>query len=196
MMRTWKTVALSMVVAGALTAAPAPAQNSDTPKTTDTSALVKQLEELKKSLDGLSTKVTSLESRVDKDLKELQGKLPLTDVNVAQAQKDVNELKTRLGQLERDLELLKNRPPSQVSAGYAPSGQMAAATGRVRLVNTFFQPVAVVVNGREFIVAPNETRTADSIPAGVFTYEVRGVQPQLSRSLAANETFTISVYPR
>jgi hypothetical protein len=37
--------------------------------------------------------------------------------------------------------------------------------------------------------------TSDPIPAGLFNYEVLGVQGMVSRTLAANETFTITIHP-
>ena len=97
-----------------------------------------------------------------------------------------------------DLDALKNRAPVSRESAYAPSASNSpsAATGRIRLVNTFLDPMTIVVNGRAYQVAPGDTRLVEAVPAGTFNYEVLGVQPRVDRTLAANETFTITVHPR
>jgi hypothetical protein len=64
------------------------------------------------------------------------------------------------------------------------------------LVNRSWEPVTVAVNGRTYQLAPGESRPAEPVQAGTFTYQVLGLQPHpQQRTLAARETFTVTVNP-
>src|SRR5207247_8428956 len=108
-------------------------------------------------------------------------------------QQELDGLRQQLTQLQRDVDDLKARTanPPRVS-GYTPQ---PAATGRVRIVNSYMVPETVVVNGRAYTVNPGTYVTTDPVPAGLFNYEVLGVQGPVSRALAANEMFTITIHP-
>ena len=111
--------------------------------------------------------------------------------------KDLNEL---ISLLRADVQALRNRLPdsSRVSA-FPPSSDTgpSPAMARVEMVNTYLQPVSIVINNRRsYQLAPDERRLSDPIPAGSFTYEVLGVTPPVTRTVAADKTFTVWVHPQ
>lgn len=184
MLRDWKQFGFQTILATALASAPAlaadappepPLPPADLKKTPEPPS---QAADLKKALDELNEKVKALQSEISNMKGEnLNARLKL--------EADIDRLKKEVAQARAER-------PSQVTTRYP---QVESATGRVRLVNTFFDPVTVVVNGETYYLAAGETRTTRPLPAGTFTYEVLGVQAQRSRSLASNETFTINVHP-
>jgi hypothetical protein len=216
MRSNWKVVGLATLLAGAL-AAPTLAADSDTPPSI--ASLAKQLETVKQQLEALQKTVDSLKGlpnsiasltrtleKLDKDgaglkavqtdLTELKGAGLATDLKIQTAQNSLNDLSKEVTQLRKDFDTLKTRPPSPQIAGYPPPANATLGTGRVRLVNTFADPMTIIVNGKAYHVQPGETRLSDPVPAGAFTYEVLGVQPPLERQLASNQTFTVTVFPR
>jgi len=182
MISNWKALGVPLLLAGAL-AAPA-----------DTSDLKKQIEEINKKLptiDQLKTSVLAIDKDLQDEIKGRREHNATVDSKLEQIQNDVTALKSQMEQIHRDLDAARSRPATQIS-----SFQSAApAVGHVRLANTYFDTVRIVVNGKAYDVAPNTTMLADAVPAGNFTYEVVGVQASLTRAIAANETFTISVHP-
>lgn len=221
MQRNWLMLSLQTVLTGALAAGPSFAQgNSDgaKPPALDAAALAKQLDDFKRTLtadlskslgddlrkalaadiEKLTLRLETLDRNLASDLKELRGKVTMTDVNVAAAQRDITDLKTQMLQLRQDLDAMKAKmaAPSQISAYRAGSAPPAMpALGRLRLVNSYFEPMTVIVNGRPYTVAPGGDQLTDPLPAGAFTYEVLAVQPPRTRTLAANETFVVTIYP-
>jgi phage shock protein A len=192
MTRNWKLLGIQTVLAGALALSPASAADSDTPaKPPDLATVSKQLEEMKKTLEGLQTSVLAFNKAMDDERAQRIKADSDAEVRLQQLISDMSELRKQISQVRQDMDVLKARP--SVSA-YPPSGQ--AAAGRVRMVNSYMEPVTVVVNGRAYPLQPGETRLTDPIPSGTFTYEVLGVQPPMTRPLAAGETFTVTVYPR
>jgi hypothetical protein len=206
MMRNWKMIAFQTLLAGTLipasAQAQAPAAGSDAPpKQPDTASILKEIQELKKTLGAMETKVASsfraMQEDTEKRLKKIEDDGVAAGLRVEKTQADIEDLKKQVVQLRQDLDALRNRAPSNRESGYTPPANAApAATGRVRLVNTFMDPMTIIVNAVRYQVAPGETRLTEPVPAGTFNYEVLGVQPRLDRNLAANETFTITVYPR
>jgi hypothetical protein len=201
MMRNWKILAFQTLLAGTLIPASAQAQatGSDA-KPIDGVAIAKQIDELKKSLaivEGIKDSVLALDKDMHKSFTELRDSGIALSLKVEKAQTDMEDLKKQVAQLRVELDAIKNRAPTNRESGYTPpaNGQ-PAATGRVRLVNTFLDPMTIIVNGVRYQVAPGEARLTEPVPAGTFSYEVLGVQPRLERALAANETFTVTVYPR
>ena len=203
MIRNWKMLALQTMLAGALAPAVVQAQaqvpNSDTGLKTDPAAVTKQVDDLKKSIEAVEKRLGDSLLAMGKDLRDLitefQSYKTDTNLKVGKAQTDIDDLKKQVAQLRQDLDALKNRPASRESAYPAPS-TTPAATGRVRLVNSFVDPMTIIVNGKAYQVAPGETKLTDPLPAGTFSYEVLGVQQRLDRALAANETFTVTVHSR
>jgi hypothetical protein len=165
------------------------------------------LEELKKAVDKLTeriqtleTKVSAMDKHVGEALTELTGKVngfsdkPVaTDLNIARLQKELMDLRTELAQARDEMGRL--RPRSSVS-NYPANGAAAPPIGRVRLVNTWFEPVKVVLNQTAYDVPANQTKIVTDVPAGAFSYEVLGIQPRRDVTLASGEEFTVLVYPK
>lgn len=110
---------------------------------------------------------------------------------VRQLQDDMESLKTRVRQLEMELDRVRGTPPSVSRFGPSdPGGRMA----RVRLSNEYLEEMAVVVNGRSYRLVPGETRTI-SVPAGSFTYQILQLQrnPQY-REIAPDEEKPIRIF--
>jgi chaperonin cofactor prefoldin len=83
---------------------------------------------------------------------------------------------------------------TRVSAG--PPLPPEGTTGTVRFWNTLSHPISVVLNGRVLRdVLPGETRIADPVAVGNFTYEVLGVHAPITSSLRAGEIVTVRVFP-
>jgi hypothetical protein len=206
MMRNWKMFAFQTLLAGTLIPAGAQAQTPATgsdapPKPPDTASILKEIQELKKTLSAMEAKVASsfraMQEDTEKRLKKIEDDGVAAGLRLEKTQVDIEDLKKQVAQLRQDLDVVKNRAPSSRESGYTPPANApSAATGRVRLVNTFMDPMTIIVNGVRYQVAPGETRLTEPVPAGTFSYEVLGVQPRLERNLAANETFTVTVYPR
>lgn len=195
MRHTWKQFGFWTLLLGALSAAPSFAGNSDNSAEKGTKA--DPSVEILKELRALTKRLDNLEKNLETDLRELRSRGTQTDLSVQTTQKDVNDLKSQFEQLRRDLDGLNRRlgPTDRISA-YGPSGPAAPATGRVKLVNTYFLPQTIVVNGKAYTVAPYDIVFTDPIPAGAFTYEVLNVQPRQDRTMAVNETYPIYIHPR
>jgi hypothetical protein len=200
MMRTWKLLGLNTLLAAALSTpvlagqldGPAAAQ----PEERDKSAVLEKLKGLEKKLDdmeaGLKKSIDNLETnallktnRLQRDMEDLKGQ-------IAQLRQDVDAMRTReFPTLRKDMEDgLRNRQSNYPSTAASP------ATGRVQLRNTFPEMMTIIVNGVSQRVLPNQTVTVP-VPAGTFTYWILGVQAQpQTRTLAANETYDIHVFPR
>ena len=196
MMSNWKALGVPLLLAGALAASDA-AQAQDAAKPADTSDLKKQIDEINKKLptiDQLKTSVLAIDKDLQDEIKQRREHNATVDSKLEQIQNDVTALKSQMEQIRRDVEAARSRPATQ--ATQISSYQSAApAVGHVRLSNTYFDTVRIVVNGKPYDVAPTVTMLADAVPVGNFTYEVLGVQAPVTRTIAANETFTISVHP-
>src|SRR6516165_2753064 len=171
-----------VLLAGLLLASPVFGEDSDKQndkggKTDASAALTQQLEQVNKSLKSLTSRFETLERNLDSDLKDLRAKGTTTDLNLAKAQADLLTVKKEIAAL-RD-ELNKKTATTQMS-GY--SG-LTTSTGRVRLVNTYFYPQTIVVNGTAYEVLPYQERYTLPLPAGSFTYEVLSVEPRRERLL-------------
>lgn len=144
---------------------------------------------------GIAADVTTETAKDDiaRQLKEMKASIDAL-TNIQKAQTDIEELKRQVTQIRQDLDELRRTMTTTRSAGYV--APQTTSTGRVRLVNTYMEPMTVVVNGKSYPIAPGEQRYTDALPAGTFSYEVLGVQSLRDRMLAANETFTINIYPR
>jgi hypothetical protein len=147
--------------------------------------------------NDLKQALERVEKRVDDELRALQSRATATDLKLLKAQTDITSLLNQLDGLRKDMDGLGSRVAGTQISAYPPREPPPTATGRLRLVNTYFQPMTIVVNRAAYTVAPGESRMTEPIPAGVFSYEVLGVQPgPQSRVLAANETFTVTVHPQ
>lgn len=195
MTRTWKTLGLPTLLAALWLPAPVvaqqetggtkpsvsvPAANTDlladkmADLKGDLKALTDALDALKKAMENLASKEEARAMSHDLALKAVSDE-------IAKLRAELESLRTRLG-------------TTQTSAMYTPS---AGQTGRVQIINEFTEQVTVVVNDRTYRVLPGQQELTGPIPAGTFNYQVLGVQATLqSRTLAANETYTIRVFAR
>jgi hypothetical protein len=206
MLRNWKSLELAALLAATFTAQPVLFAGEGT-KDPDLKAVVKRLDAMDQNLsklfekisnnqkffgedllktkidvDRVFAKVATLEDKLDRlhsDLERLKKRLP-SDSNL-------DDIKTKLGQIERDLANLQTK--SRISL--SPPN-----TGRIMLVNLYPEELLFVINGRTYRVPPNRTMPLDNHPAGALTYEVIaqrfGVITQKTSSLDPNETFTIT----
>jgi hypothetical protein len=109
------------------------------------------------------------------------------------AYKDINALREEVDRLRKELEDLKKQ---KTAVRQSDKPRIPAATGSIRMVNTYVQSVTVVVNGTKYVLAPGESRILRDQTPGGFTYEIPGVQKPVDRTLDANETFTIRIHSR
>lgn len=149
--------------------------------------LQESIDQLKKQGDDLQRQVSNLpdEQRIDYQIRKTLAK-------------ELKDSKDELAALRQQLDLLQ-RDVASLKSGAAPRVAFSSPStpGRIKLINTFPSQMTVIVNERSYRLAPGATEVLENIPAGQFTYQVLGVQPDLLvRSLAPNETFTITVYPR
>lgn len=201
MMHTWTRVGLPALLAAVLTASPTFGQFDG--ELDKSQAILHELKGVTKSLQDLKnlpTTVTELEKKVSNLEKKLNEQLANQDMNtqlrIQDLRADLGTLREQQAQLKQELETLRSKltPRPATTALYPPNG---TANGRLRLRNTFLDEVSIVVNNRPaYRVPPGGEVWVEAVPAGLFTYEVLGIQPRLSRSLSAGETFTIHVYPR
>ncbi len=200
MRHIWKQLGFWTIILGALSAAPSRAQNTgnNTDKGAQPETTAEVLKDIRAELRALGKRMNTLERNLENDLRDLRTRGTQTDLAAQNAQKDVNDLKGQLDQLRRDIENLNRRlgPTERISAYAGPAGTAAPPPGRVRIMNTYFVPETVLVNGKAYTVAPYEVVVTDPIPAGPFSYEVVNVQARQDRILNPNETFSIYVHPR
>lgn len=139
------------------------------------------------AIDNLNAKVKQLE----KDLDSLRKGQPSVS-NYGPNGKDIDEVRKQLDQLQQTLNAIRNQLP-QTSTSLRPG---TAGTSRIQLVNDYPFANEFVVNGARYVLQPGETRELKLSP-GAFFYRVPtiGIADQ-DRMLAANETYTIRVYPR
>jgi predicted RNase H-like nuclease (RuvC/YqgF family) len=174
----WRLIGLSAMVAAVMSASPAFAVDPE--KSKDLADIQKQLDRIQISLD--------------RDLKELREDVEFTKrVRVSGLENDVRALKQELLRMADEIERLRTSSTSSRTSYYAgPSGP----TGAIRLRNTHLTSVTFLINDRLYEVPSGGEITLNNQPAGEFTYEVIGVQPRLRRTLVANRTFYIDVFPR
>jgi hypothetical protein len=193
MQRTWRLLALPVLLVATL-----PAVGGEGQKSSDDLATKADLPSIAKKLDEINKSLKSLDEFVQQELLKLRDGAREMNLKVAQAQSDVLEVRKQLAQLQQNLDALSRRVSgvqTQIS-GYAGLPGQATTTGRVRLVNTFPQAMTIRVNNTVYDVLPGQERYTEPITAGSFTYEVLGVSAAAARTLAAGETFTVTVYPR
>jgi hypothetical protein len=220
MMSTWKMLGLHTVLAAAFTAPAALATEGPGAEPDATTALTKQIADLRAAIQALDKTVkqecgdlrndiakTKLATQVDlksvneqiaqlrADLEDLRKLLPSKQVAgyPADPRAELEEVRRQLTQLHQDMEALRKQLPATRVAGFPPEGRS------IRLVNTFPAEVPIRVNDRVYYVAPGETRLTEPIPFGTFTYEVllQGLNGPRTRTNSPTEgQFTIHVHPQ
>jgi hypothetical protein len=186
MMRTWKILGLKAILAALFAASPGLAS-----KTSGPPSEAEKLDAIQKQLNELKTSLASL----DEKLKDIR-----TDSNLGtqKFQNQIKDLNDMIGALRQELANLPGRLPGSSRTAFAPSDiGPGTGTARVEMVNTYSQPVSMVINNRRsYTLQPGERRLSDPIPAGSFTYEVLGVTPVVTRTVAADKNFTLWVHPQ
>lgn len=194
MLRTWKMLGLKTLLAAVFAAAPVLGSNTSGPPSD-----AEKLEEIQKQLNGVRTSVAEVKKTLDALNAQEEGKKTESNLGVQRILSRIADLEKQIGQLRADVEILRNLPlPSVRSSGFGPS-EPAPAVGmaRVEMINTYGQPVSVVLNNqRSYLLQPGERRLSDPIPAGTFTYEVLGVTPLVTRTVGAEKLFTVWVHPQ
>ena len=112
---------------------------------------------------------------------------------------------TKLKKIEAEISILKDQvsrmeqaisklAATRVAASFTPA---ITGNGTIKIANTS----ASNTSGKVYKAQANQTLSVTNQNAGDFTYEVLAdgfgiIQKQTTRTLAANETFTINIYPR
>jgi hypothetical protein len=196
MMRTWKMLGVKTVLAALLVTTFGLAGTKTEGPPDDSKKLdeiQKQLDEIKKTLAEVNKKLAALD-KVEQKLSDLQTG---PDLAVQNALRSVGDMKQQMDRLQEEVKGLRGRlPATQSRMAFAAPPQPAAGNGYVEMVNTYPGEVSVLVNNRAYRVPPGQVVLSDPVPAGTFTYEVRGITVPVSRTLAANKTFTIHIHPQ
>jgi hypothetical protein len=186
-MNTLRLLSFQALLAGTLATQQA-SQAFDGPPSTEqedrTGLLLKQMEELTKSVNDLVNQLKN--SETNKNLR------------AAVAQEEIEQLRREVARLQKELQDWRTRTPAPSSSLYPPPGP---ATGRLRLINSYSVPVSIIVNDLSYQLAPGTERLVEGLRPGPFTFEVLGmgygsIKSRVSRTLAANETYTIQVEPQ
>jgi hypothetical protein len=188
MKSTWRLIGLSAVLAAVLTASPAVAvEDTDTPKQSDIAAINARLDrivEALQKLDGLK-----------KDIKDLREDLTYHKaVTIPSMEQEIRDLQQQVVKLNDELARLRT-PAGGRTAFYAGPGPNVP-TGIIKLRNTYVEPVTITINNRAYDVPAGSELSLTNQPAGEFVYEVVGIQQPVRRTLVANKTFDINVFPR
>lgn len=134
---------------------------------------------------------------VEGQLKELKGLAGQVDAFRLRLDTLEKTLMDRLDRIQSDLRALSVTP--RVARDLPDTA--APTTAQLQLVNTWDAPVLIVVDGTDYLLLPNQTRTISRRP-GRFSYEVRHVdgrviQPWRESELRAGvRPHMIEVFPR
>lgn len=194
MIRTWKMLGLQTFLAALFAAPPAFSSNTSGPPTDG-----ERLEEIQKQLNELKTALTEVKktlaglSTLEDRIKDIR-----TDANVSaqKVQAQIADLNNQITQLQDNLRV-RQAGPARIAASPSLDTSPGVPTARVEMMNTYSQPVSIVLNNRRsYLLQPFERRLSDPITAGPFTYEILGVTPQVTRTVAPEKIFTVWVHPQ
>ena len=190
MMRTWQMLGLKTLLAALFTATPGMSSETSGPPTD-----AERLTQIQQQLNDLQKSLTE----VKKGLSTLEEIKTETGLAAQKVQNQIADINRAISQLRSDVENLRHRAPDSNRISAFPPSDTAIITGtaRIDMINTYSQPVSIVLNNRRsYALAPGERRLSDPIPAGAFTYEVLGVTPLVARTVAADKVFTLWVHPQ
>ena len=215
MRKTWLLVGTCALLAASVSVQTAIAGSGEQKKNTDgqpsDKTAAQQLDDLTKAIKELNDtsaeagrafrklteRFNALDEKLDQEVRGLRARGMTTDLNVAQVQKEVNDLKEQMMRFRQEFDSMRARSSETRISAYDASAGMAAPSARVRMVNTYMLPVMVVLNGSQFFeLQPGEQRFSGPLPTGMFTYEVLGISAPRQRMLTAGETFNVTVFPR
>lgn len=139
------------------------------------------LENIQSQLKDIQLSIQSLKS-VDSDnrLQKLDAEIAILKDQISRLEQTINKINTR-------------------SAGsYTPP---VAASATIKIINTSALNSTVILNGKSHKVPPFQSITLANQNVGEFNYQVSAdgfgiIQSLTNRTVGANETFTISIYPR
>jgi len=207
MSRTWKHFGLATLVLALILAGTGLAQDQVKPPPTpprsedDLKSLIGEMKQLKvqlnRDLGEINERLKTLESG---PLKETL-KLPSLEGDISKLNKAINEMITRLDNLQTSYQQLADRVRSAPRTAYSPTEPRAnGTTGAIRLQNRSGVSATVVVDNRGYVLGPYETRLLENRPLGSFTYEVLAdsfgvIQAPVNRTLTADEVFVIQINP-
>lgn len=149
--------------------------------------VAKELANLQKQNDQMSQLLKKLNDQVERLNTDLSLQLQATT-------SEVKMLKNRLEQIEKDLARLQTEQQNQRRAFSInpPGNSLNVPMGQIQLINEYPMTMYVFVDGISYTLPPYSNRTLTRA-AGVFNYEVYGVQANVLRTLAAGENFTIRI---
>ena len=113
------------------------------------------------------------------------------------------EFDLRMELIEKDLKTIKSKLNTEGTIALRPdtsskdlNAKDLKGMGRIRFINTYSEEMAVVVNNKSYRIRPGEERLIGVTP-GEFTYQVLQLQatPQ-ARTIIADETKTVTIYPK
>jgi hypothetical protein len=203
MLRTWKMLKWASALAVAVTVTPASFSQEKEDKVLE--AINKLKEDIKADFKAISTDIGKLKQEITTlqtdglgqrlDLEKTNTKLEGLESKLAKMRADLDalkgqkislypdktleELKTRIEDLERNLSVSKSSP----------------VAGRVLLINQYSERLLFVVNGKTHVVMPNTQVALEGQTPGALTYEVWS--PTFGRTAASittlepNRTFTL-----
>lgn len=150
---------------------------------------LEQMESLEKSMESLQKSITNLQKSIDALGEKMKDANLSTNATIA-------ELKTSLAELKRQLSKQGDQMKTIRKSFSVPPN----STGTLRLVNRSQVQATYFINGVPYDVLPGETRNLTNQTAGSFTYSVTAmgfgsIQPEVTRTLRADRTFTIYVNP-
>ena len=143
--------------------------------------------------------VTNIDS-IQTQLKEIQLSLQSIksadhELKLKKIEAEISILKDQISRMEQAISKLA---ATRVAASFTPA---VSANGTIKIANTSSANTSVIINGKVYKAQANQTLSVPNQNTGDFTYEVLAdgfgiIQKQTTRSLTANETFTINIYPR
>jgi hypothetical protein len=152
---------------------------------------IEKTKDVKQQLDDIAKKLDLLINHNQADIGELRESLRKLDERVRALENLRDQLSTSARRNTRF-------SPSTSTSAYPPT---SGGLGTIRLRNDTLVFAQVYLNGRYYNVPPLETVQLPNQPVGEFTYRVLAdgfgeITPTLTRNLGANETYTITIYPR
>jgi hypothetical protein len=182
MSNNWRLVGMALLSVG-LVFSPAVAREDKEPPRT-------QGELIAEILQRLGQMEKTLNDRCNNILRAVEDVKYSNDVRVSSCEKEIEEIKKQIGQIKKEVEKLGGSAPRV--ALYPPNSN----TGTIHIRNSFPADITVKVNEQPYVLRPNSEITLPPLTAGTFSYEVQGVRARQVQKLAANETFTIDVFPQ
>ncbi len=196
---TMTPAAASPQVAEPLGPAPAPQTPKSPAESPQPTAVDKgELAALRQQLEETNKKLAAVQQQMQQILELLNGRSGASPV--AGLIEDVRQLRSRLNELEADLNKLRGQyqalSPARPANPASPASPAAPLTGRgvVRIVNDFPAEITMVVNGATYRVLPRQTVSVE-VPAGEFTYQlVEGGGTLVRKPIREQETVTLRVH--